>query len=242
MVAGMRFLRGTFTGCLFGVTALHAENAFQSVQRLLQQGEWTAARQLGEAELKKSPQNPQWQHLVGVLRSAQRDYAAGETLLRQACEKKVAGCWFDLGQNLFFQDRFQDSLVALQRSDDPRKYFYCAQSLDALGQSEEAEKAFLIALQIADRVSSAGVDPHLPLGIFLGREGRLAEAAESLSIHVKRFPQSRRGWFEKGKIEFQLERWGDAESSVQNAARLEADAASQSLLDKIRRARANSQP
>jgi Flp pilus assembly protein TadD len=147
----------------------------------------------------------------GIALSRSGQYRDGEPHLRRACSSDPRYC-LDLGWNLFFQNRFDDALRAIQPLPAQRRSNLEGQCLDALGRSAEAEKAFRTAIREPG--------PRLPYAKFLAREGRLTDALAQLLEFTRLIPDSAPGWLERGRVEFQLDRLAEAENSLTRAASL----------------------
>jgi Tfp pilus assembly protein PilF len=163
---------------------------------------------------------------LGVAYASQDRHDAAETPFRNACRlapRDADACYF-FGRSLYAQNRFEPALEALAAAFETgvrpgRARLAMAQTLEALGRSEEAERRFREAVESARSEAPAAADhPALHYGVFLMRQGRTGEAVETL----RKAPGSARAHFELGRAYYQLEKLPAAVDELRQAVRLDA--------------------
>jgi protein O-GlcNAc transferase len=159
---------------------------------LFEKGQWDEAITALSAAVKAQPKDARAWKALGVAYATRKNYELAEPNFRRACEldaKLPDACYYH-GRALYALNQFDASLEALDRASavQPRSWrvrLARAQSLEAAGRAPEAEKQFTESLAL-----SRGADPQpgTAFGLFLIRQGRVAEAIAPLEEVVKRFP------------------------------------------------------
>jgi Flp pilus assembly protein TadD len=140
------------------------------------------------------PLQAQMWKALGVAYAAQGLYHEAEPPLRRACEldpKLPDACYFQ-GRALYALDRYEASLQVLERATnrEPQSWkprLGMAQSLEALGKTEEAGKQFRQSLALC---RNSDPQPGIAFARFLLRQGRAEEAVAPLEEVLRRFPAS----------------------------------------------------
>ena len=136
------------------------------------------------------------------------NYLAAEPLFREACMAKDPDACYFWTRTLYALDRHDEALGALALQPQSwRVLMAIGQSREALGQAAEAEAAYQksIASRALDRAPKGELEPEAAFGLFLYRQGRMEEAASTLS---KAGPAGRfnyaRALFQLGRLDESL--------------------------------------
>jgi tetratricopeptide (TPR) repeat protein len=125
---------------------------------------------------------------LGVVHAAKGAYESAEPAFGRACDidpKLEDACYYH-ARALYALNRFEPSLAALERIQNrtSKVQLAAAQSLEALGRADEAEKAYKNSLSDGDP------KPGVAYGLFLVRQGRFIEAVTPLRSVLARFPKN----------------------------------------------------
>lgn len=145
---------------------------------------------------------------IGVKWAREANYLEAEEPFRRACEldpKLPDACYF-WARVLYALDRFEPSLAALKKLPlDARTALAIAQAEEALGHAVEAEAHFKRA---GDAVK---------YGLFLFRQGRLAEAESVLNQN----PRTAEAWWQLGRVRYQLGKLAEARAAIEQSLALD---------------------
>lgn len=191
--------------------------------KLFEQGRIEEARTKLIAAVQAEPKNAAAWKALGVTWAAQSNYHEAEEPFRKACELAPAlpdACFY-WARALYALDRFEPSLAALKKLvPDARTVLAMAQAEEALGLAVEAEAHF----------RKAG-DP-VKYGVFLFRQGRLAEAE---SVMKAGQPRTAEAWWQLGRVLYQAGKLGAAREAIEKSLALDAkQEAARLLLEKIK--------
>ena len=177
------------------------------------------------------PRDAQMWKAVGVAYAAQKDYASAEPPLRLACEldaKLEDACYF-YARALYALDRYDASLKALEH--DGRGTWKVrlakAQALDAMGNADRADKEYRESIAVC---RAADASPGVAYGLFLIRQGRIADAVPPLEEVLKYFPSSAEAQTYLGRGLLEGGRLADAIPHLERAVALAPTSAQAHLL------------
>jgi len=166
--------------------------------------------------------------LLGLATTSAGDLDAAITAFRKACDlapKDEEACYY-LARNLYAQGHYESASasfdMALQAAPAamlPKVHRAIALNFAALGQSEEAERHFVKAIQSAGRASRDVEDPRVDYGAFLFRQGRTDAALAPLQEAVKDSPASPRANLELGRVLLHLDKTEAAVASLEKAVK-----------------------
>lgn len=128
------------------------------------------------------------------------------------------GVWFFRGRLHLDASRHFEKVVA-QRPTDARAHDYLGLSLEALGEAERAERAYLGGLKVN---AGAFFDPLLDYnyGRYLLKQHRLEESRLHLDRAVALLPRRRGVHYERGKLHLALEDYAAARRDAERALSL----------------------
>jgi tetratricopeptide (TPR) repeat protein len=168
---------------------------------------------------------------LGAVYAAERQLERSLPCFQRACEldpTEEDACYY-LGGNLYAKGRFEAALKALEEALKAgpenrhwRIHRTMAQSLEALGRAEEAERGFRQAIRLSRGQARPFEDPRIDYGIFLYRQARTQEALGPLGEAVKAHPKSARAHSELGRVLLQLRRVKEAAEQLEKAVGLDA--------------------
>ena len=213
------------------------EEDYRAGVSLFEQGRLAEAAERLRAAFAAAPNNAQYAKALGVSLAAQKRYAEADEPFARACTidpKLTDACYF-YGRNLYALDRFEASIAALEKARpvDPRPWriwLGIAQAEHGLGRSAEAMSSYQKAIALYRGGAPPSEDPRVYFGLFLFREGRLAEAEKVLAALCRERPDSARGHLELGRVLLQTGRPGEAVTELQSAVKLGAGEQAELLL------------
>jgi Flp pilus assembly protein TadD len=209
-----------------------AEELYKRGVELFQQGQTEqAAAALGEAA-RLAPRNPQVWKVLGVVYASAGDYERALEPFEKACSIAPGledACYYH-GRNLYALNRFGPALDALGKAlardrDSPKVHLGIAQSQEALGKAEVAEREFRTAIAGYQKLApgargSPDFDPRVHYALFLFRQGRIAEAEPPARSAVADSPTSARARYELGRVLYHLGQLNEAEAELRQAVSL----------------------
>ena len=165
---------------------------------------------------------------LGTAYAAQGNFRLAEGPFRKACEidpQDQDACYY-LGLASYNLSRYEGAIAAFGKalkSGGPvaRVHSALGRALEALGHDEEAERELREAINKDDGKSTPDLDPHLEIGTFLFRHGRLEEALRILGEAVKARPGSARANFELARTMVQFGQLAEAAGHLKEAVRLD---------------------
>ncbi len=201
---------------------------------LFMRGEFDAAVAPLVRATQKSPRSALAWKALGVVYGAKQDYASAEEPLQKACALEPAledACYY-LGRVRYALNRFEGALEALHqalRTDRRpwRVHSGIGEALEALGRAAEAEESFKKAYRV---VEAADPGPGVSYGVFLFRQGRIAESLRLLEEAATRFPASAAAHLQLGRVLAQTNRLPDAISHLEKAVALDPASAQAHLV------------
>ena len=232
-------LRGFALLAFLFSAAQHAGNdLYQRGIKLLEELKLDEAAATLTKAVERSPSARAWKAL-GVVHATRQDYSLAEPAFRQACQldpKEDGACYFH-ARALYALDRYEESIRSLEKAavtdrGSSRVQLGFAQALEALGRAHEAEAQYRESIQ-QYRTSLPDLDPRLHFGVFLFRQGRLADAFHQFEQLLKAGSESARLRYYLGRTLYQLDRIDDAAKHLERAVELNSsDAAAHLLLSK----------
>lgn len=200
-------------------------------------GDLTAATRSFEKATRSHPQFAAAWKALGVVYAAQGNYALAVEPLKRACELQphLADSCYYFGRNLFELNRYEESLVALDKAlaaerSLGRTHLARAQSLEALGRRDAAEQAFKTAIELTGSGTTPDDDPRIAYAVFLMRDARLAEALRWLEPAAKDHRDNSRAQLVFGRALFEQGRSAEAVGPLESAVRLDPESAQAALL------------
>jgi tetratricopeptide (TPR) repeat protein len=222
----VRALAALVAACAFAQTSDYEQGVAH-----FQKGDLTAAIPFLTRAADAHPRDAQMWKALGVAYAARQDYASAEPALRLACEldaKLEDACYFQ-ARALYAMDRYDASLKALER--DGRGTWKVrlarAQALEALGMAERADKEFRESVALCRGADPA---PGMGYGLFLIRQGRMADAVAPLEEVLKRYPASAGAQTYLGRALLDSGRLPDAVPHLERAVALAPSSAQAHLL------------
>jgi len=205
--------------------------------RLLTAGQTGAAAEMLRKSVALRPANaPAWKAL-GVVLASQGKTEDAEPAFRNACERDPSledACLY-YGRVLYLLDRLEPALEALRQAvkirDTGEARRLQALSLEALGRGAEAETEFRTAIRLGGS-GSPDEDPGIDYGVFLYRQGRVADAVPPLESALQRHPDSARAHLELGCLLLALDRLSEAASHLERSLILKDSPRAHQLLAK----------
>lgn len=163
---------------------------------------------------------------LGRLRAARNDVNKARELFERACkiDPDNPEAHFQLGG--FFDSRqlhpeavAQFEKVIALRPRDPRAYDFLALNLEALGETEKAEAAYMKGSQVnKGPLFDSFLDYNY--GRFLMKANRLTESKEYLDRALRLAPGTRAVYYEHGRLNFRLQRYMEAQADAERALSL----------------------
>ena len=196
-----------------------------------QRGDLAAAIPFLTRAAEAHPRDAQMWKALGVAYAAAKDYASAEPPLRLACEldRKLEDACYFYARALYALDRYDASMDALER--DGRGTWKVrlarAQALDAMGNADRAGREFRESIAVCRGVDAG---PGVAYGLFLIRQGRVAEAVAPLEEVLKRYPTSADAHTYLGRALFEGGRLADAIPHLERAVALAPSSAQAHLL------------
>lgn len=207
---------------------------YQRGVELFEKGQLQAALPFLTRATETYPRDARTWKALGVAYAAQRLYDLAEAPFRRACELDPHlddACYF-YARALYALDRFEPSLQVLKgaAARDPRSWkisLATAEALEALGQSQEAEKEFRSSLSLVRNNDPA---PGVAYGLFLIRQGRFEAAVAPLEEVLKRFPGSAGAHIQLGRVLLEQANVAGAILHFEQAVSVQPDSAQAHLL------------
>ena len=192
--------------------AVAFDDPYSDGVRLIEEGKLPQAVVRLQLAVKQSPAKAQPWKALGVAYAMAGDYEAAEQPFENACglDKKLPDACYFWARALYALNKFEPAVRVLNKLEDSqtgRTFTALAQALEALGNSEAAEKAFQKALTAKD---SAG-EARLRYGIFLFRSGRISESGDMLEASLKLLNRSSEVAAELGRVRYQQGNLSEAE-------------------------------
>lgn len=177
--------------------------------------------------------NAQYWKVVGVARASLSDYRGSVEPFERACRlnpRLVDACYYH-GRALYASDLYRGALAPLRQAlavdaVKGRAETAMGQCYEALGEAEEAERAFRSAVARRDGWAQGA---RLGYGRFLVRQGRAGEAVTVLQ--AAQVPESGDARYELGLALSQCDR---LEEAVRELARAPDHEAARLLLNKLK--------
>jgi Tfp pilus assembly protein PilF len=195
---------------------------------LLEQRQYDRADVLSAITLEKGPGDPGAMALRGQVLDMKGQSQEGWKLLEEACrlDPENAEAQFHLG---IIYDRVRrpvDAVKHFQKAvdidpHDARAWDYLALSLQALGESDRAERVYRKALEA--NLPGAHFDAFLDYnyGRFLMKRNELVASKGHLDHAVELAPQVRAVWYERAKLHLRLKNYQQARTDAEKAASFE---------------------
>ncbi len=202
--------------------------------RLIEEGKLQQAVARLQLAVKQTPAKAQPWKALGVAYAMAGDYTAAEQPFENACglDKKLPDACYFWARALYALNKFESAIriLKLEEPQTGRTFTAMGQSLEALGNNQQAEKEFQKALAAKD---SAG-EARLRYGIFLFRSGRISESADMLETSLKLLNRSSEAAAELGRVRYQQGNLADAERLLRMALSWEPGReAAKLLLEKV---------
>jgi tetratricopeptide (TPR) repeat protein len=189
----------------------------------LHKGAFAEAARVCEALLAADPRNATALHLLGTVRTQQRDLPAALDLFTRAidADPAPAACWFSQGTALKELGRYEAALASLDeavRRDPSHALAHCVRGdvLSALGRPAEALAAFDRALALNPNL----IDAHNNRGNELRALGRHTEALAAYDIVLSRAPRHAAAIVNRGNAFIELGRFEEALAAYDQALSL----------------------
>jgi tetratricopeptide (TPR) repeat protein len=221
-----------------------AEQAYKTGVELFQSGNAAAAIEPLTQATRLDPRNAQYWKALGVAYAATSDFARANEPFANACrlDRQLADACYYYGRNLYFMDRFEESLIPLEKALDLpfkrwRVYLAMAQAQEALGRASEARANFAKAIAmeasaaIAEKARPSEAPRHY-YGLFLFRQGDLPGARAALEQAVRQHPDSAASQFELGRVLYQMNALEAAAMHLERAVQYNYGAAAHLMLGK----------
>ncbi len=211
------------------------EDPYAKGVKLIEEGKLQQAVTQLHLAVKQSPAKAQSWKALGVAYAMSGDYTAAEQPFEKACglDKKLPDACYFWARALYALNKFEPAVRALNKLEDSqtgRTFTALGQALEALGNSEAAEKVFLKAIAAKD---SAG-EARLRYGIFLFRSGRITESGDMLEASLKLLNHSPEAAAELGRVRYQQGNLLEAERLLRMALSWEPGReAAKLLLEKV---------
>jgi Tfp pilus assembly protein PilF len=213
-------------------SAQDADSLYQQGLRLLGENQLVSASKALEECVRLQPDHASAWKALGVVRAMAGEYDRAEKPFQTACKLQpgLADACFYYGRTLYLLNQFKPALDVLQRlHEDPQVLRLTALSLEGLGQTAEAGRAFQRSLQL-NRAGVPNDDPGIDYGVFLYRQGKAEEALAPLESAVERYPGASRAHLELGCVLLELNRLPEAEAHLEKAVALDAKSGRSHLL------------
>jgi tetratricopeptide (TPR) repeat protein len=209
-----------------------AEELYKRGVDLFQNGKADAAAASLTEAARLAPGNAQIWKVLGVVYASSADYERAREPFEKACSlapRLEDACYFH-GRNLYALNRFVPALEALEKAlardrNAPKIHLGVAQTHEALGNAEQAERAFRTAIRESEKLPANArgnpeFDPRVHYALFLFRQGKQAEALPFAQAAVASAPESARARYELGRILYHLDKLGEAEAELKKAVEL----------------------
>lgn len=188
----------------------------------MQRGDFVAAGEAFQAAVDANPKSARAWKALGVSFAARGQHDLASEPFSKACaldHREPDACYY-AARNHYLLNRFTESLalfdtLAKEQKADWRYANGRGLALMALARYPEAEAAFQEAMK-ADRGSASPDEaPAVNLGSLYARAGEPEKALHVLQTFVQSRRAGARAWFEKGKVEVQLNRLDAAVASLE---------------------------
>jgi Flp pilus assembly protein TadD len=221
-----------------------AEELYRRGVQSFEKGEPEAAIESLRAAVKEQPQHAKAWKALGVVYAAQANYSEALWPFEQACilDARLEDACYFFGRALYALNRFEPSIAVLEKALSVdrkpwRVHQGIAQAAEALGQTKQAYASFRAAMRLhsaapPDQRSRRDDDPRIHFGVFLFRQGRVAQALEPLEEVVRERPDSGKAHFELGRCLYQSGRLEEAAKALHRAVDLHFGAPARLLLGK----------
>ena len=162
-----------------------------------------------------------------------KDYPDADKWFTRSVERnpKDAQAWYYLGRTKYYENRFDEAVSAFKQClmlqpKDVRSEDNLGLAYQGLGRNEEAEAAYLSAIQWQREATSKDFGPLLDLGSLLIEDSRTEEAIPYLLKAVQIAPHEFRAHRELGKAYLRLSQLQKAEAELETAIKLAPEDAS----------------
>lgn len=211
--------------------SIQTDNTQQLIQEAIefhQCGQFQEAERLYRQILEIEPNNPDANHLLGVIEAQAGRYTQAIKFISLAIEKKPShsGYYRDLGLAFRLAGRMEDAISAFKQSvqidpPDGAAWILLGEIYQAQGASEKAAAAFKEALQI----TPDDADLHNKLGNAYSAQGEYEKAVKSFkqALHIQ--PEFVEAHYNLGNAFRDLDQLDHAADAYQSAIRMKPDLA-----------------
>lgn len=189
----------------------------------LRHGRIGDAERIGAALLAIDPSRAEFLHLMGTVRTQQRDLPGALEQFQRACaaDPTQAAFWFSAGTALKELERFEEALTCLDKAvecDPSHAFAHCLRgdAQSALGRHGDALASFDKALSLNSRL----VDAHNNRGNELRALGRYQEALAAYDRVLAFVPQHAAAIINRGNTLLELRRYEEALAAYERARAL----------------------
>lgn len=203
-----------------------AQIAFQQAQAAHQQGRLDDARRLYQQVLTDVPNQPDANHLLGLVYATQGEFAKGESHLKKAVSLQPKNPIFhnNLGECLRRSGKPQLAAACYETAvklapDFAPGHFNLGNVVKLAGQVEHAEACYRRAVQ----VQPGYADAHYNLGNLLLETGRYRSAIESFEAAIRARPEHAGAHNNLGAALKEWDRFDDAIVAYRRALELKPD-------------------
>lgn len=163
---------------------------------------------------------------MGLILTAQKDYAAAEQSYRQAIAQRddYSTAWYNLGLLNMRKKDIEAALDAFKRAVELREDYATAwYNMGVLYAREDRNEESINAYQQAIRLRPKYINAHLNLAVRLGRVGKPDKAIEQYREVLTYDPTYSNAWYNLALVYLELQRHEEAVDALQNVIELEPD-------------------
>jgi tetratricopeptide (TPR) repeat protein len=208
------------------VEAKDAKGYYFLSNLLFSQRSYQRAESMLARALLLHPDYPEALTLQGQLLSMRGQFTSAEEALSKACRlaPEDVPAHFELGKLYDSQHKSAQAVTVFEKvitlnPKDPRAYDYLALNLDAIGNTERAERTYKKGLEVNQGpLNDSFLDYNF--GRFLMAQNRLPEARRHLDRAVGLAPKTKAVYYERAKLNLRLKNYAEARRDAEQALSL----------------------
>ncbi len=165
--------------------------------------------------------------MLGRIHAALGDWPDAEKAYHEALRLNVrdADTWFLMGRGFFLRNDFEKARNAFEESlklspGQVRTYTSLAQTLEAMGDDDAAEKALRQGVSAGEALAQPDVAALVAYGVFLFEREREAESLTVLRQAIKTAPRNEEAHYELARCLFRMKQLEQAAAEAETALRL----------------------